>query len=385
MRSDIPEMDKNNSLAPVKFLDLERMTESFQPELDAAVKRVVHSGWYLQGAETRAFEREYAAYIGTDHAVACGNGLDALTLIFKAYIELGIMSPGDEVIVSSNTFIASILAISECGLVPVMIETDPETLQIDPNKIEEAINARTKAVMIVHLYGVCAYTERIGEICKDFNLKLIEDNAQAHGCKFQERRTGSLGDAAGHSFYPGKNLGALGDAGAVTTNDEELARMIRKLGNYGSEKKYVNESLGRNSRIDEIQAAVLRVKLPRLDEDNSRRREIAARYCKEINNPALILPHKMIEAGESCVFYIFPVLCRDREETQKRLSDLGIQTLIHYPIPPHLQQCYKGKGNLRLPEPLDITEKIHSSILSIPISPLMTEEEISRVIDALNQ
>lgn len=256
----------------IKFLDLKKINDSYEPELSQALTRVLDSGWYLQGEENAAFEREYATYIGTEFAVGCGNGLDALRLILRAYMELGRLKPGDEVIVPANTYIASILAVSENGLTPILVEPDPRTLQIDPARVGDAITPRTRAVMIVHLYGQCAYTEEIGSLCREHGLLLIEDNAQSHGCRYGKRRTGSLGDAAGHSFYPGKNLGALGDAGAVTTNDPELAAMVRSLGNYGSSKKYVFDHIGVNSRLDEIQAAVLRAKLPHLDSDNDARR-----------------------------------------------------------------------------------------------------------------
>lgn len=262
----------------IKFLDLEKVTASHGDEINQAVSRVVNSGWYLQGKENETFEKNYADYIGTRHAVGCANGLDALIWIFRAYIEMGIMAPGDEVIVPANTYIASILAISENGLTPVLVEPDINTYQIDPDRIQTAITPRTRAILIVHLYGQCAYTEQIGQICSQHNLKLIEDNAQAHGCLFNGRRTGSLGHAAGHSFYPGKNLGALGDGGAITTDDEQLANTVRALANYGSTRKYVFRYIGRNSRLDEIQAAVLDVKLRHLDTDNARRKQIARTY-----------------------------------------------------------------------------------------------------------
>ena len=347
-------------------------------EINAAVRRVVDSGWYLQGEENRLFETEYAAYTGTRHCVGCGNGLDSLTLIFRAYIEMGVMSPGDEVIVPANTYIASILAITENGLRPVLVEPRPDTLQIDDSRIEQAVTQHTRAVMIVHLYGRCAYTLRIGDICRRHGLKLIEDNAQAHGCTFGDRRTGSLGSAAGHSFYPGKNLGALGDAGAVTTDDERLADTVRALGNYGSERKYVFGMRGRNSRLDELQAAVLRVKLRYLDADNAVRRRIAAFYIANIANPVLHLP----SADYCCnsVHHIFPVMCARRDELQRYLADRGVQTMIHYPIPPHRQRCYSEWGGLSLP----VTEKIHREELSIPLNQTMTRDEVERVAELLN-
>lgn len=362
----------------IKFLDLEKVTASHGKEINEAVSRVVNSGWYLQGKENEKFEKNFARYIGTDYAIGCGNGLDALYWILKAYIEMGVMKPGDEVIVPANTYIASILAISDNGLVPVLVEPDIKTYQIDPYRIEEAITLKTKAIMIVHLYGQNAYTEKIGEICKKYKLKLIEDNAQAHGCSYQGSKTGSLGDAAGHSFYPGKNLGALGDAGAVTTNDKELADTVRSLANYGSQKKYVFKYKGRNSRLDEIQAAVLDVKLKYLDEDNEKRRHVARRYINEITNPEIILPQ--VEDWYSHVFHIFPIRTKNRDKLQQYLTDQGIQTLIHYPIPPHKQECYKEWNDRSYP----ITELIHAEELSLPISPVMEEEEITRIIKLLN-
>ncbi len=362
----------------IKFLDLEKVTASHGKEINDAVSRVVNSGWYLQGKENEQFEKDFAEYIGTKYAVGCANGLDALIWIFRAYIEMGVMKPGDEVIVPANTYIASILALSENGLVPVLVEPDINTYQIDPERIEEAITPRTKAILIVHLYGQCAYSEKIGEICKKHNLKLVEDNAQAHGCKFNGQRTGSIGDAAGHSFYPGKNLGALGDGGAVTTNDEELAKIVRAVANYGSTKKYVFKYIGRNSRLDEIQAAVLDVKLKHLDADNAHRKEVARMYIDGIKNPSIILPK--VTDWDAHVFHIFPIRTAKRDELQKYLADNGVQTIIHYPIPPHKQECYKEWNNHRYP----ITEEIHDEELSIPISPVITDEEVKEVIRLLN-
>lgn len=362
----------------IKFLDLEKVTASHGEEINEAVTRVVNSGWYLQGKENEKFEKDFADYIGTDYCVGCANGLDALIWIFRAYVEMGVMKPGDEVIVPANTYIASILAISENGLVPVLVEPDINTYQIDPEKIEAAITPRTKAILIVHLYGQCAYTEKIGELCKKYNLKLIEDNAQAHGCKFNGQRTGSIGDAAGHSFYPGKNLGALGDAGAVTTNDSELAKVIRAVANYGSAKKYVFKYTGRNSRLDEIQAAVLDVKLRHLDDDNERRKQIAEMYITGITNPAVITPK--VACRDAHVFHIFPIRTEKRDELQKYLTEHGVQTNIHYPITPHKQECYKDWNLWSFP----ITEKIHAEELSLPISPVLTDEEVNEVIRVIN-
>lgn len=363
----------------IKFLELKKITEKYSDELHEAVSRVIDYGWYLQGRENEKFEADYAAYIGTKYAVGCGNGLDALILIFRAYIEMGIMKPGDEVIVPANTYIASILAITENGLTPVLVEPDMETYQIDDSKIEAAITDKTRGILIVHLYGQCAYTDKIGELCKKYNLKLVEDNAQAHGCKFKGRRTGSLGDAAGHSFYPGKNLGAFGDGGAVTTNDEELAWIVRAVANYGSQRKYVFKYKGRNSRLDEIQAAVLDVKLKHLDEDNAIRKEIARYYMEHITHPDIITP--IVKDWDAHVFHIFTIRCKERDALQRYLADNGVQTNIHYPIPPHKQECYKEWNHLSFP----ITEQIHREELSLPMSPMLTGEEVKTVVRLLNE
>ena len=363
----------------IKFLDLQKITVKYADEIHEAVNRVVDSGWYLQGSENERFEINYAKYIGSKHCVGCANGLDALIWIFRAYIEMGIMQREDEVIVPANTYIATILAITENGLKPIFVEPSIDTYDIDDTKIEAAITNKTKAICIVHLYGQCAYTNKIGEICKKHNLKLIEDNAQAHGCQFKEQRTGSLGDAAGHSFYPGKNLGALGDAGAVTTNDDELAETIRSLANYGSSKKYVFDYCGRNSRLDEIQAAVLSIKLRYLNEDNARRQEVAKYYIEHIKNTAIVLPK--VENWSSNVFHIFPIRCEKRDKLQKYLADNDVQTIIHYPIPPHKQECYKEWNQLSFP----ITEQIHNEELSLPISSVITIDELKRVVDLINK
>lgn len=362
----------------IKFLDLKKITEKNSEEIENAVANVIRSGWYLQGEVNKMFEEHYSSYIGTDYTIGCANGLDALIWIYRAYIELGIMHEGDEVIVPANTYIASILAITENNLVPVLVEPDIKTLEIDDSKIEAAITSKTKSILIVHLYGRCAYTDKIGELCKKYNLKLVEDNAQAHGCLYQGKRTGALGDAAGHSFYPGKNLGALGDGGAVTTNSQALAETVRALANYGSQKKYVFKYRGRNSRLDELQAAVLNVKLNYLDEDNEKRKTVAKYYYENIHNDLISYPVKMAE--ESNVFHIFPVLCPKRDELQAYLSENGIQTLIHYPIPPHKQECYKEWNSWNYP----ISEQIHESELSLPISQVMTQEEVAEVVEILN-
>lgn len=362
----------------IKYLDLEKVTASHGKEINEVVSRVINSGWYLQGKENENFEKDYADYIVTEHCIGCANGLDALIWIFRAYMELGIMEAGDEVIVPANTYIASILAVLENGLKPVLVEPDISTFQIDPEKIEAAITPRTKAILIVHLYGQCAYTDRIGKMCKKYNLKLVEDNAQAHGCKFMGQRTGSLGDAAAHSFYPGKNLGAFGDAGAVTTDNAELAEVIRALINYGSIRKYVFRYKGRNSRLDEIQAAVLDVKLKYLDEENERRKQIAERYIDGITNPAIITPRAT--SREAHVFHIFPILTSRRDELQQYLATNGVQTIIHYPIPPHKQECCKEWNAWSFP----ITERIHAEELSLPISPVLADDEVNEVIRLLN-
>ena len=363
----------------IEFLDLQKITQKYSDEIHEAVNRVVDSGWYLQGKENEKFEVDYAQYIGTKYAVGCANGLDALIWIFRAYVEMGVMQPGDEVIVPANTYIASILAISENGLKPVLVEPSIETYQIDDSKIEAVISERTRAILIVHLYGQCAYTDKIGELCKKYSLKLMEDNAQAHGCMFKGQKTGSLGDAAGHSFYPGKNLGAFGDAGAITTDNGELAKVVRAVANYGSQKKYVFKYCGRNSRLDEIQAAVLDVKLKHLDEDIAIRKEIAKYYIDYITNPDIITP--IVKDWNAHVFHIFTIRCKRRDELQKYLADNGVQTIIHYPIPPYKQECYKEWNNLSFP----ITEQIHDEELSLPMSPVMTKEEIVTIVCLLNQ
>lgn len=363
----------------IQFLSLKDITAKYAEEIHEAVKRVVDSGWYLQGEENNRFERNYSAYIGSKHTVGCANGLDALIWIFRAYIEMGIMKHGDEVIVPANTYIASILAITENGLKPVLVEPSLLNYQIDENNIEKEITSRTRAILIVHLYGQCAYTEKIARLCEKYNLKLIEDNAQAHGCLYRGKKTGSLGDAAGHSFYPGKILGALGDGGAITTNDDELAKVVRALANYGSSEKYVFKYTGRNSRLDEIQAAILDVKLRHLDEDVAKRKQVAKFYIENITNPKIITP--IVKDWDEHVFHLFPIRCEQRDNLQKYLSENGIQTVIHYPIPPHKQECYKEWNNLSFP----ITEKIHNEELSLPMSPCLTEEQMREVVRVVNE
>lgn len=380
----------------VPFLSLRDVTALHADEIKEAARRVIDSGWYLQGKENEAFEQHYAEYIGTKYCIGCANGLDALIWIWRAYIELGVMQPGDEVILPANTYIATHLGITENGLVPVCVEPNPRTLEIDDTLIEAAITPRTKAICIVHLYGRCAMMERIAEICKKYNLKLVEDNAQAHGCRFNGKRTGSLGDAAGHSFYPGKNLGALGDAGAVTTNDAALAKAIRALANYGSQKKYVFQYTGRNSRLDEIQAAILDVKLKYLDEDVAKRQEVAAYYYDHINNPLVELPERLPDAQN--VYHLFPILVTServkeltnegvsalRDRLHDYLAEKGIGTVIHYPIAPHKQECY-AKEAWNMPQlSLPITEMIADCELSLPISPCMTKEQVKYVVECVN-
>ena len=362
----------------IPFLDLHGVNERFRAEMDAATARVLDSGWYLLGEECAAFEREFAAFCGTRHAVGCANGLDALRLIVQAF---GI-GPGDEVIAPANTYIASLIAISANGATPILVEPDPVTCLIDPSLIEERVTTRTKAIMVVHLYGRVVEMEPVREIAARHCLKVIEDAAQAHGAGRGGRRTGSLGDAAGFSFYPGKNLGCLGDGGAVTTDDDALADKIRALRNYGSDVKYHFPYRGTNSRLDEIQAAWLRVKLPHLDADNARRAEIAARYCREIVNPAVTLPIPPEEGPNppSNVWHVYPVRAGRRGDLQRHLADCGVQTVIHYPIPPHRQPAYSEWHGLSLP----VTEAIHDTILSLPMSPVMTDDQVSEVVEAVN-
>ena len=348
-----------------------------EDEINKAISDVVASGWYLNGTAVQRFEEHYRTYIGTQHCVSCGNGLDALYLILRAYKELGQLHDGDEIIVPANTYIATILAITENNLTPVLVEPDITTLEIDDNRIEAAITPRTRAIMLVHLYGRCAYTERIGNICKHHGIKLIEDNAQAHGCTYNGKLTGSLGDAAAHSFYPGKNLGALGDAGAVTTNDLELAKAVRTLGNYGSSHKYVFDYQGKNSRMDDIQAAVLDVKLKYLDKDNARRKEIAHYFEQHIKNDRITIPAAL---NRDNVYHIFPILCTERDRLQEYLKENGVQTMIHYPIPPHKQKAYKEWNALSFP----ITERIHREELSIPCNQTMSLGDAEQIVTLLN-
>ena len=362
----------------VKLLDLQKITMTHAQEYKAAVNRVIESGWFLQGKENLQFETDYSKYIGSKHCIAVANGLDALKLIIRGYKELEIFHESDEIIVPANTYIATILSITDNNLTPVLVEPTWEHLEIDIDKIAEAITPKTKGIMTVHLYGRIAYNNKLKELCQKYGLKLMEDCAQSQGCAWKGVKTGSLGDAAAHSFYPGKNLGAFGDAGAVTTNDSELAGVIRALANYGSHKKYVFKYVGMNSRMSEMDAAVLDVKLKFLDEDNKKRQQLANYYYSHISNPQITLPKHL--ADENNVYHQFPIFCERRNELQFFLNEHGIQTLIHYPIPPHKQECYKLWNERSYP----ITEKIHQQELSIPMNQVITEDEAKEVVDCLN-
>ncbi len=369
---------KKDGNMQIKLLDLQAITMQHAEEYEAAARRVIESGWFLQGRENETFERDYARYIGTPHCVAVANGLDALKLILRGYKELGVMQDGDEIIVPANTYIATILAITDNQLVPVLVEPTWENLELDISRVEEAITPRTKGVMTVHLYGRIAYNDALGDICRRHGLKLMEDCAQSHGCTYKGVKTGALGDAAAHSFYPGKNLGAFGDAGAVTTGDAELASVIRALANYGSQKKYVFRYVGINSRMSELDAAVLDVKLKYLDEDNRKRQQLAAYYYDNISNPLITLPGRL--SDENNVYHQFPILCERRDELQQYLQEGGVQTLIHYPIPPHKQECYREWNNRCYP----ITERIHQQELSIPMNQVVSREEAETVVGLVN-
>ncbi|SDQ35343.1 dTDP-4-amino-4,6-dideoxygalactose transaminase [Chryseobacterium soldanellicola] len=364
----------------IKFLDLQKINLTHQEEIESRLLQTFRSGWYLMGNDLKTFENNLSKYIGAKHAIGVANGLDALRLILRAYIEMGFMEKGDEILVPSNTYIASILAISDNGLVPVLVEPDIAHYNIDIKKIEEKITSKTKGILIVHLYGRTIFSEELQQLAEKYNLKIIEDNAQAIGAEWNGKKTGNLGDASGFSFYPGKNLGALGDAGAITTNDDELAKTIRALANYGSNQKYVNIYQGLNSRLDEIQAAVLDIKLKYIDQENKVRRNIAKRYIKEITNPEIILPENPENEAEH-VWHIFLIRTAKRDELQAFLTENDVQTLIHYPIPPHKQQAYKEWNNLSFP----ISEKIHEEVLSLPISPVMADDEVAKVIELLNK
>ena len=363
----------------ISFLDLKQINAQYRSELIEACTKVIDSGWYVQGNECNEFEKEFAKYCGTKYAIGVANGLDALTLILRAYIELGIINDGDEVIVPSNTYIASILAISQNNLIPVLVEPNINTYLIDPSKIEEKITSKTKVIMPVHLYGQTCQMDDINQIAKKYNLKVIEDSAQAHGAYFRDKKAGNLGDASGFSFYPGKNLGALGDGGAVTTNDKELANAIKALGNYGSHKKYENLYKGVNSRLDEIQAAMLRIKLKYLDKEIENRRTVSKYYIKNIKNSDLILPE--VRAENNHVWHLFVIRTKNRDALQKYLLDKGIQTLIHYPLAPHKQEAYKEWNANSYP----ISEKIHDEVLSLPISGVQSLEDIKKIVEVINK
>ncbi|EAJ1254693.1 DegT/DnrJ/EryC1/StrS family aminotransferase [Campylobacter lari] len=356
----------------INFLDLHKINARFEDEIKDKINEVINSGWYILGKQCVNFETNFAKYCGVKHCIGVANGLDALRIIIKAYE----FSKDDEIIIPANTYIASILAITDNLCKPVLIEPDINTYNINTKSIEEKITNKTKAIMVVHLYGQVCNMEPIYALAKKYNLKIIEDCAQAHGANFKGKKVGSLGDAAGFSFYPGKNLGALGDAGCITTNDDLLASKIRALANYGSRKKYENLYAGLNSRLDELQAGILDIKLKHLDDDNQKRKEIADFYIKNIKNENIILPKIDIDH----VWHLFVIRTKFRDKLQKYLNENNIQTIIHYPIPPHKQKCYKDFNNLSLP----ITELIHNEVLSLPISPVMTQDEIKQVVEVIN-
>lgn len=359
----------------IKFLDLYKINERLRKEINGKITQVLDSGWYLLGEETENFEQNFAKYCGVKHCIGVANGLESLNLIIRGYG----FAQGDEIIVPANTYIASILAISENGCTPILVEPDINTYNINSDLIERKITSKTKAIMVVHLYGQAVQMQKIWALAQKYNLKIIEDSAQAHGAKYQNKRVGSLGDASGFSFYPGKNLGCVGDGGCVTTNDDELAQKIKALRNYGSHKKYHNVFIGMNSRLDEIQAGILDIKLKFLDEDNQKRKEIAKYYRKNIKNSSIILPN--VYAEDAHVWHLFVVRTKQRDNFQKYLLDNEIQTIIHYPIPPHKQECYKLWNNLSYP----ITEEIHKSVLSLPISPVMSNDEVKKVVEVINE
>jgi len=363
----------------IPFLDLKRQNTQYLSELEKIFTRFVSSGWYIMGNELTDFEQDLCEYVGVDCAIGVGNGLDALTLIFRAYIELGILQEGNEVIVPANTYIATILSITENRLKPVFVEPDLNTYNIDVSKVESAITKKTKAILTVHLYGQVSEMDELKTIASKNNLLIIEDNAQAIGALYKNEKTGALGDAAAFSFYPGKNLGALGDGGAVTTNDKKLADTIRALRNYGSNKKYVNEIKGVNSRLDELQAAILRFKLKHLDKENNRRREIADLYRTKIKNDKIILPQ--VEKADNHVWHLFVVRVKDRDDFISYMDKCGIQTLIHYPIPPHKQQALKEFSEIELP----ITEQIHREVVSLPMYSTLQDAEIEYIIEKINK
>lgn len=363
----------------ISFLDLNKINTQYQKQIREAINRVIDSGWYILGEEVEKFEKNFADYCGVKHCIGVANGLDALILIFSAYKEMGLMQDSDEVIVPANTYIASILAISANNLKPVLVEPDINNYNLNPQLIEERITNKTRAILPVHLYGRCCEMEMINKIAKKYDLKVVEDSAQSHGAIYHGKRTGNLGDASGFSFYPGKNLGALGDGGAITTNDDDLATIIKALRNYGSEKKYHNIYKGYNSRLDELQAAILAIKLQHLDYDNELRRDIANTYCNQIKNPKIVLPNYPANQ-ESHVWHLFTIRSENRDQLQKYLTKEGIQTVIHYPIPPHKQKAYQELQKLALP----ITEEIHREMLSLPLYPHLEENDVKKVIAIVN-
>lgn len=363
----------------IPFLDLKETNMPYQSEIEEAVLSVVRSGWYILGDQVKSFERAYAQYCGTANCIGVGNGLDAISLILKSYKELGVLKDGDEVLVPANTYIASILAVSSSGLVPVLVEPDINTYNIDPEKIGDKVTSRTKAILAVHLYGLVSPMNELKEIARKYNLKLIDDAAQAHGAAYYEQKVGSLCDATAFSFYPTKNLGALGDAGAVTTDDSELAAIVRALANYGTTSKYINKYKGENSRLDEIQAAVLAVKLKYLDKEVQARQNIAFFYLRNIQNELIALP--WVEQIEQHAFHLFVVRCHERDRLQQYLSDKGIRTEIHYPLPPHKQEAYKEWNSLSYP----VSEKIADQIISLPLRISLKNEEVIRICSALNE
>lgn len=363
----------------VKYLDLKPLNDSFEPELSQAIQRVLNAGWYLLGSENEAFEKEFAAYCSVKHCIGVANGLDALTLVLNAWKEMGVLEEGNEVIVPANTYIATILAITRSGLKPILVEPDTKTFNIDPSLIEAHLTDQAKVILPVHLYGQCAEIDAINAIALKYNLKVLEDAAQGHGSIYKGKRTGNLGDAAGFSFYPAKNLGCLGDGGCVTTNDDALAECVRILANYGSKEKYINRYKGINSRLDELQAAILRVKLARLDADNDKRRVIARQYLSEIHHPTIQLPE--IKYFEAHNFHVFSIMSDQRNKLQAFLESKNIQTLIHYPVPPHKQEAFREWNDQSFP----LSETIHSMQLSLPISPMQTKEETNYVCQCINQ
>jgi dTDP-4-amino-4,6-dideoxygalactose transaminase len=368
----------------VKFLDLKRINNAHNSELKKAAERVIDSGWYLLGENVKSFEDEFSSFIGVSNSIAVANGLDALRLILRSCLELGYLKPGDEVIFPSNTYIATVLPIIEFGLVPVFAEPSISDYNLDLVKLKNKITEKTKAIMVVHLYGKVCWSDELENMANEHELMIFEDNAQAIGATWRGRKSGSLGIASAHSFYPGKNLGALGDGGAVTTNDKEIADCVRALSNYGSHEKYINIYIGYNCRLDEIQAAFLRVKLEHIDKENKARRDVADFYQKNIKNSQIILPELNVELDIkkdfSHVWHLFVIRCQDRDKAQKLLLDSGVQTLIHYPIPSHKQEALSDYRELELP----VTEKIHREVLSLPIYPYMSQEEMMVVVDAVN-